>query len=113
MRYGRVPKRSREICGVGDEPNVRVSTPTTPLTPTTPQMCSIASPPDITPLLQDAELPSTTEMSVYDVILCVSQAHRANCTYTDELTRDITRLPISMPITTIKEECDVCPTIFC
>lgn len=108
VRYGRVPKRSREICGA-DESNIRVATPTTPLTPTTPQMCSIASPSEISPLAQDAELPpGTAELSVYDVILSVSQAHRAHCTYTEELMRGITRRPITVPTSDIKEECEVC-----
>lgn len=89
--------------------NIRVSTPTTPLTPTTPQMCSsVATPPDISPLAPDpADLPGTTELSVYDVILCVSQAHRSHCTYTDELTRSLSRRPIQLPTSVIKVECEV------
>lgn len=42
VRYGRVPKRSRDL-GVNDEnpTNVRATpTPSTPITPTTPQLCS-------------------------------------------------------------------------
>ncbi|KAG4072857.1 hypothetical protein HA402_002600 [Bradysia odoriphaga] len=99
VRYGRVPKRSRELCGNDDNTSVRVTTPTTPLTPTTPQMCSVATPPDISPLAPDPELPGSTELSVYDVILCVSQAHRLHCTYIDELTRAIQRRPINIPMT--------------
>lgn len=108
VRYGRVPKRSRELCGNDDNTSIRVTTPTTPLTPTTPQMCSVATPPDISPLAPDHELPGSTELSVYDVILCVSQAHRSHCTYIDELTRGIQRRPINIPMTIINNvECEV------
>ncbi|XP_037040398.1 ecdysone-induced protein 78C isoform X2 [Bradysia coprophila] len=108
VRYGRVPKRSRELCGNDDNTSVRVTTPTTPLTPTTPQMCSVATPPDISPLAPDPELPGSTELSVYDVILCVSQAHRLHCTYIDELTRGIQRRPINIPMTIMNNvDCEV------
>ncbi|XP_075159931.1 ecdysone-induced protein 78C isoform X2 [Haematobia irritans] len=38
-----------------------------------------------------------TELSVYDVIMCVSQAHRMNCAYTEEQTRDLMRRPLNVP----------------
>ena len=116
VRYGRVPKRSREISG-NEDPNVRVqtpSTPSTPITPTTPQMCSVASPPDIAPLAPDpSELPGSTELTVYDVILCVSQAHRTHCTYTDELTRGLLRKPVTLPTDPVKVEDDCEVSVTC
>lgn len=114
VRYGRVPKRTRELSGSEETTNVHVttpgSTPSTPATPTTPQMCSIASPTDITPLAPDpSDLPGSTELTVYDVILCVSQAHRAHCTYTDDLIGRLLRKPIALTNDHIKQEdeCEV------
>lgn len=48
---------------------------------------SVASPPDIASLAPDpSELASSTDLtSVYDVIYRVSQAHRTNCIYTEEV----------------------------
>lgn len=72
------------------------STPSTPVTPTTPQVCSIASPPDIT--TDPSELPSTADLStIYDVICRVSQAHRTHSTYTEENASNILRKPIQLP----------------
>lgn len=112
VRYGRVPKRSRELGGNDQSPmNARVtahnntSTPTTPVTPTTPQLCSVASPPDlttatatVTATTDPSELPSTADLStVYDVICRVSQAHRTHSTYTEENAPNILRKPIKLP----------------
>lgn len=114
VRYGRVPKRSRELSGSEDNPpSMRVSTPcstpSTPMTPITPQMCSVASPTNIAPLAPDpSDLPGSTDLTVYDVILCVSQAHRTHCTYTEEITRNLMRKPISLPTDPVlDEECEV------
>ncbi|CAG9839296.1 unnamed protein product [Diabrotica balteata] len=71
VRYGRVPKRSRERST--DEP-LRVTT-------------SDAD-------QSDAE---TKQLAVYDMILSVSQAHHANCGYTEEHTKNISRKPIILP----------------
>ncbi|KAJ8937886.1 hypothetical protein NQ318_021709 [Aromia moschata] len=71
VRYGRVPKRSRER---SVEEHSRVTT----------------SDPD----QSDAE---TKQLAVYDVILTVSQAHHANCGYTEEHTRNLVRKPIILP----------------
>ncbi|CAD7083237.1 unnamed protein product [Hermetia illucens] len=109
VRYGRVPKRSRELNGT-DDSSIRVSTPGTPNTPTTPQMCSVASPPELgctASIATDAEIPGSTELSVYDVILCVSQAHRSHCTYTEEQTRELVRRPIILPQNSVKDECEI------
>ncbi|XP_049819254.1 ecdysone-induced protein 78C isoform X2 [Aethina tumida] len=72
VRYGRVPKRSRERST--EEPVSRVTT-------------SDAD-------QSDAE---SKQLAVYDVILTVSQAHHANCPYTEENTRNLVRKPIVLP----------------
>ncbi|PSN39449.1 Ecdysone-induced protein 78C [Blattella germanica] len=66
VRYGRVPKRSRERSGEESASATRVST-------------SDAE-------QSDAE---TKQLAVYDVILTVSQAFHANCGYTEEQTRGL------------------------
>lgn len=118
VRYGRVPKRSRELGG-NDETtttstttNVRVSTPSTPNTPTTPQMCSVATPPEFNGIVSDPESGGSPDLSVYDIILCVSQAHRAHCTYTDELIRGLNRRPIPLTLSGGNDECEVSDTIY-
>lgn len=73
VRYGRVPKRSRER---SDSESNRVST-------------SDSSE------HSDAE---SKHLAVYDVILMVSQAHHANCDYTEEQTRGLIRRPIASPV---------------
>lgn len=37
-------------------------------------------------------------LAVYDIILMVTQAHHANCDYTEEQTRGLLRRPISSPV---------------
>ncbi|RZC32339.1 Hormone recep domain containing protein, partial [Asbolus verrucosus] len=71
VRYGRVPKRSRER---STEESSRVTT-------TDPDQ-------------SDSE---TKQLAVYDVILTVSQAHHANCGYTEEHTRNLVRKPVVLP----------------
>lgn len=46
-----------------------------------------------------------TELSVYDVIMCVSQAHRMNCAYTEEQTRDLMRRPLNVPPNGVSSIC--------
>ncbi|ALC44188.1 Eip78C [Drosophila busckii] len=50
---------------------------------------------------------TANELTVYDVIVCVSQAHRLNCSYTEELTRELMRRPVTVPhngiVTTVAE----------
>ncbi|XP_066940332.1 ecdysone-induced protein 78C-like isoform X2 [Macrobrachium rosenbergii] len=66
VRYGRVPKRSREregeIRGEGSEVMAR-----------------------------EVE---NKQLAIYDIILTISQAHHANCAYTEEKTRALVRKPI-------------------
>lgn len=37
------------------------------------------------------------ELSVYDVILCVSQAHRTHCSYTESAVKGLNHRPLTMP----------------
>lgn len=118
VRYGRVPKRSREI-GSSDDMQIRVNTPSTP---TAPQICSVSSTPEITTVVVQPEpaidsptsnLVVSPELNVYDVILCISQAHRTHCSYTDEQVRGLNRRPIPLPSSSgIKEENGVSHLIF-
>ena len=73
VRYGRVPKRSRER---SDSESNRVST-------------------------SDSSEHSDAG-AVYDVILMVSQAHHSNCDYTEEQTRGLIRRPIASPVSAHK-----------
>lgn len=139
VRYGRVPKRSRELCGsnICDSGSVvavttiddtatppsslRIDVVTTPLTPQNiSQLCSsaVTQSSDATSFDSDqgCDVPASptitnntnsSELSVYELIMCVSQAHRSNCTYTDELTLSLLRRPIQMSTILLKDECEV------
>nr|CAD7194405.1 unnamed protein product [Timema douglasi] len=72
VRYGRVPKRSRERSG---EDLARVSTSDA----------------------DQSSSESSKQLAVYDVILTVSQAFLANCGYTEEHTRGLVRKPLAQP----------------
>lgn len=37
------------------------------------------------------------ELSVYDLILCISQAHRTHCTYTESLLKGLNHRPLQTP----------------
>jgi len=67
VRYGRVPKRSRER---GEENRVTQSEAD-----------------------QSARELENKQLAMYDIILTISQAHHANCAYTEEKTRGIIRKP--------------------
>lgn len=71
VRYGRVPKRSRE----------RSSDESSRVTTTDADQ-------------SDAE---TKQLAVYDIILTVSQAHHANCAYTEDGTRGLAKKPLVYP----------------
>lgn len=148
VRYGRVPKRSRELCGSNICDNGSMVAVTTiddtstppsslridvvaPLTPQNiSQLCSSAvtqstdansfdsdqacdvpaSPTTITTTTAtttNSNSTSASELSVYELIICVSQAHRSNCTYTDELTVSLSRRPIQMSAILLKDEFEV------
>jgi len=67
VRYGRVPKRSRER---GEENRVTQSEAD-----------------------QSARELENKQLAMYDIILTISQAHHANCAYTEEKTRGLIRKP--------------------
>lgn len=52
----------------------------------------------------DAE---TKQLAVYDIILTVSQAHHANCGYTEDNTRNLVRKPLSLPPPPASEDNEV------
>ncbi|KAM7293149.1 ecdysone-induced protein 78C isoform X1 [Ixodes scapularis] len=82
VRYGRVPKRSRErgsSSGAaplsGDEGG---------------GVASLGSPGQEEQCARDLE---TQQLAMYDIILTISQAHHAHCAYTEEKTRSLARRP--------------------
>ncbi|KAI5729965.1 hypothetical protein M8J76_008483 [Diaphorina citri] len=89
VRYGRVPKRSRERSD-SETGSTRVST--TGAEP--PSSLETAGP--VQSLPSSTEL-DTKQLLTYDVILAVSQAHHSNCEYTEEGTRRLVRKPVSLP----------------
>ena len=74
VRYGRVPKRSRDR---PDGTDTRVSS-----------MMSA----DI--IEADSEL-EKKQLAVYDIILSVSQAHHSNCAYTDDKMKNVALRPLN------------------
>lgn len=46
----------------------------------------------------------TKQLAVYDIILTVSQAHHANCGYTEEHTRNLVRKPLVFPPASTSED---------
>lgn len=88
VRYGRVPKRSRERGGSssstssvsGSEEN-RVSTSVS-----SSDHGGTSSPEIIAKS-------DSTSLAIYDIILTISQAHHAHCSYTEEKTRGLIRKP--------------------
>lgn len=155
VRYGRVPKRTRDIGGNSIEEdrttvvsnsivltNIRVVNAVSSSTSIAPSVTnssssylssSIGNGGSQTALLVSSQMCSTTtttppieqiayissdmieashmnnnnnnnnnsddnqELSVYDVILCVSQAHRTHCTYTESVTKGLNHRPLIMP----------------
>lgn len=167
VRYGRVPKRTREInnssnvisttsscinninssgCSSSSNNNnsksssictttTNTTTTTSPNTllldelssldsskvgsePSTPQMCPVATSPDTMVLSPPCVgggggtvVVDHHDLNVYDVILCVSQAHHTYCTYTDEHIRGLTRCPITIPVSESKDDNNVSPQL--
>ncbi|CAN7998628.1 unnamed protein product, partial [Ixodes hexagonus] len=84
VRYGRVPKRSRErgsssgaAALSGDEGGLGSAS-------------SLGSPGQEEQCARDLE---TQQLAMYDIILTISQAHHAHCAYTEEKTRSLARRP--------------------
>ncbi|XP_076327550.1 ecdysone-induced protein 78C-like [Tachypleus tridentatus] len=67
VRYGRVPKRSRERNDDGRVTQAEAD--------------------------QSAKEFENKQLAMYDIILTISQAHHANCAYTEEKTRSLVRKP--------------------
>lgn len=45
-------------------------------------------------ILPDSMTFSPPELSIYDIIQCVAQAHRGHCTYTTELVKELNRVSL-------------------
>ncbi|KAL3249648.1 hypothetical protein MRX96_055859 [Rhipicephalus microplus] len=76
VRYGRVPKRSRErggSSGLSGEEGL-----------------SLGSPGEADQCARDLE---SQQLAMYDIILTISQAHHAHCAYTEDKTRAFVRRP--------------------
>ncbi|XP_035917147.1 ecdysone-induced protein 78C [Anopheles stephensi] len=133
VRYGRVPKKSREagscseenmsICVNSTTPSVAqlnggghstsngMPTTTTSITtssingssntainnnsstPMSTSGCAEIST-STTTILPDSMTFTPPELSVYDIIQCIAQAHRGHCTYTSELVKDQNRISL-------------------
>ncbi|XP_050098369.1 ecdysone-induced protein 78C [Anopheles aquasalis] len=129
VRYGRVPKKSRETSGTCTEETMNIC-----VNSTTPSVggqlsCSTtsggngtsASSTTASNLTNCTEISTSTgsgtvsvgssngnantilpdsltftppELSVYDIIQCIGQAHRGHCTYTSELVKDLNRISL-------------------
>lgn len=125
VRYGRVPKRSREqlesesktVSAADSMAAAAVQVTTTTATTTTVAANAAASvaaavvigiggsaPATADPIMTGtgpAAVIETNGGSVsisYDVIAAISQAHLTNCDYTDELTRTLLRKPVASPV---------------
>lgn len=94
MRYGRVPKRSRERSSAERE-RERVSTTDGELS--AGSAGSETAVVVTVPAATGAEIKAGGGQPVYDIILAVSQAHHANCAYTEEGTRCLARKPLVYP----------------
>ncbi|KAL1517706.1 hypothetical protein ABEB36_001438 [Hypothenemus hampei] len=109
VRYGRVPKRSRER-SVEDNPS-RVSTTAPDVVPVvspSPNNSEAMSPVSATtgsaPSVDNTD--SALHLAVYDIILGISQAHHANCNYIEERMRTLQRRPLVLPTRYKSEEDD-------
>lgn len=83
-------------------------------------MCPVATSPEMSPIIPDPMQDSLVsgngggngggeppELSVYDIILCISQAHRTYCAYTDDRIRGLARCPIVVPAPENKDDNNV------
>ncbi|VVC24821.1 Hypothetical protein CINCED_3A003963 [Cinara cedri] len=80
VRYGRVPKRSRE----------QLESESKTVQSAADSMAAAA-------VVTTTTATTTTTSVSYDVIAAISQAHLTNCDYTDELTRTLLRKPVASP----------------
>lgn len=124
VRYGRVPKRSREqleseskTVSAADSMAAATAVQVTTTTATTTTVAANAAavvaaavaigiggsaPAVADPIITGtgpAAVIETNGVSIsYDVIAAISQAHLTNCDYTDELTRTLLRKPVASPV---------------
>ncbi|XP_050521855.1 ecdysone-induced protein 78C isoform X2 [Daktulosphaira vitifoliae] len=106
VRYGRVPKRSREqleseskTVTAADSMATAAVVTTTTTTPTTPVVLVPSAADPIPTAIAVIETNCGNVSVSYDVIAAISQAHLTNCDYTDELTRTLLRKPVASPPT--------------
>ncbi|GAB0088278.1 Ecdysone-induced protein 78C [Sergentomyia squamirostris] len=91
VRYGRVPKKSRDSPRLSEASSIvsstSISSETIPVSP--------AESSQLVNIVTDAESSNCEEMSVQDIISVVSQAHTAFCTYTDNMIKSLNRKPVT------------------
>lgn len=105
VRYGRVPKRSREFCGNADSQSHYLTTPTTPPVAITSTVDFNNAKTDLLAVPEEEDLDSVAV--VEDVISIVSQSHKSFCSYSDDLIQSLNRRPIaSLLLDRIREECE-------
>jgi len=103
VRYGRVPKRSRERTSTGSSEVTSNSSDNGVSSPETANSSSALPVPlvsgELSPNNHDS--PNSVEskqLALYDVILTISQAHHAHCSYTEEKTKGLVRKPLIMAL---------------
>lgn len=115
VRYGRVPKRSRERGGStgggglgGGEDGGTSHSPVgfaDPSTPDSSDSCGqLQQQQHQQPVQQQQQQAQqqqrdpteSRQLAIYDTILTVSQAHHAHCAYTEEKTRNLVRSPVTI-----------------
>lgn len=99
MRYGRVPKRSRERGGstTGDDagaPGTDACSPVTFADPSTTDSSDSCVGMAAGATAGASVETDSRQLLIYDTILTVTQAHHAHCAYTEEKTRAIVRTAV-------------------
>lgn len=94
VRYGRVPKRSRERSSDSSTVSTTVDPielPASTVSSVTTSPLPLSSPVVVSPPVTPVEVEVKPNLAVYDIIVQVSQAHHANCAYTEDATRGLLR----------------------
>ena len=99
VRYGRVPKRSRERGGstAGDDGSTALADARSPLTfadPSTTDSSDSCVGGATTASIGVGVETDSRQLLIYDTILTVTQAHHAHCAYTEEKTRAVVRTAV-------------------
>lgn len=125
VRYGRVPKRSRERSSDSSTVSTTVDPielPASTVSSVTTSPLPLSSPVVVSPPVTPVEVEVKPNLAVYDIIVQVSQAHHANCAYTEDATRGLLRksmIPLPQTVedheveTSILESAKVESLIFC